>query len=71
MRTPWQGNPRLLSGAGAQTTDLSDVLSSLDKPDERKNLEWGAGGAILGLFVGLIAGSKLTFHSPVRRRQYR
>jgi len=59
MRRSW--HPQLTSGA-----DYLD-FHSLDKP-EREKIDWGVGGLAIGLFVGLLAGSKLTFHSPVRRR---
>lgn len=65
MRRPW--NSTSLSVG----EDYRDSLPSLDRPADREKMQWGAGGAVLGLFVGLIAGSKFTFHAPVRRRQYR
>lgn len=65
MRRPW--NSTSLSVG----EDYREHLPSMDRPEDREKIQWGAGGAVLGLFVGLIAGSKFTFHTPVRRRQYR
>lgn len=37
-------------------------------PLQDTKIKYGGGGAAVGLLLGVLIGSKLTFHSPVRRR---
>jgi hypothetical protein len=65
MRTP----PRLALTMGSDGSPGSErSLLSMSRPEDREKIDWGAGGMAIGLFLGLLAGSRLTFHSPVRRR---
>jgi hypothetical protein len=66
MRRPWNSSPSPLVGE-----DYRDSLPSLDRPADREKMQWGAGGLILGGLFGLLAGTKFTFHTPVRRRLHR
>ena len=68
MRRPWNGT-LMLTGRNGDPFASPTLLPNLDNPIEKKNAEWGAGGAIVGFLVGLIFGSKYTLHTPVRRRR--
>jgi hypothetical protein len=39
-------------------------------PDEQQiRMYYGGGGAVLGLLLGWFIGSKVTLHTPLRRRR--
>jgi hypothetical protein len=60
MRKPWSSP--LIAGVEYRESQPSSSQA------EREKMDWAAGGLAVGIVAGLVAGSKLTFHSPVRKR---
>ena len=56
--------PRVSSGADGfrgYRRDPGDI-------EQEVRLQYGGIGALLGLLLGIVVGSKVTFHTPIRRR---
>lgn len=62
------GVQRRLLGETSLTTAPTEQAGawSVDDP-----LTWGVVGGGIGMLLGVVIGSKLTFHTPVRRRSSR
>jgi len=40
-----------------------------DQDEQTTRIQYGGVGALFGVLLGIVIGSKITFHTPIRRRR--